>query len=178
MDAFEQIVAELLWAEGYWVRTSVKVVLTKAEKVEIGRPSSPRWELDVVGYRASDNQLLALECKSYLDSTGVKWAEVCEASKNTRYKLFREPVLRHVVLNRLCLQMVEAGSCAPGVTATLGLVAGKISAKDSEPLAASFQNAGWIFWGPDTLRDKLRAVSKGSYDNQASSVVAKLLLRI
>jgi len=36
--------------DGYWVRTSVKVDLTKEEKVQIGRPSSPRWELDIVGY--------------------------------------------------------------------------------------------------------------------------------
>ena len=29
MDAFEQVVSEILWMEGYWVRTSVKVDLTK-----------------------------------------------------------------------------------------------------------------------------------------------------
>ena len=53
MDAFEQVVAEILWMEGYWVRTSVKVELTKAEKYLIGLPSAPRWELDIVasGYR-------------------------------------------------------------------------------------------------------------------------------
>ncbi len=45
MDAFEQLVAEILWMEGYWVRTSVKVQLTKEEKRQIGRHSSPRWEL-------------------------------------------------------------------------------------------------------------------------------------
>jgi hypothetical protein len=44
MDAFEQVVAEILWTQGYWVRTSVKVNLTKAEKVHIDRSSSPRWE--------------------------------------------------------------------------------------------------------------------------------------
>jgi hypothetical protein len=32
MDAFEQVVSEILWMEGYWVRTSVKVDLTKAER--------------------------------------------------------------------------------------------------------------------------------------------------
>ncbi len=42
MDAFEHLVSEILWAQGYWVRTSVKVALTKEEKVAIGRPSSPR----------------------------------------------------------------------------------------------------------------------------------------
>ncbi len=28
MDAFEQVVSEILWMEGFWVRTSVKVDLT------------------------------------------------------------------------------------------------------------------------------------------------------
>jgi hypothetical protein len=51
MDSFEQVVAEILWREGYWVRTSVKVELTKEEKREIDLPSSPRWELDVVAYK-------------------------------------------------------------------------------------------------------------------------------
>src|SRR4051794_22034801 len=31
---------------------------------EIGRPSSPRWELDIVAYSGRDNLLLVLECKS------------------------------------------------------------------------------------------------------------------
>ena len=71
MDAFEKLVAEILWAEGHWVQTSVRVNLTKEEKVRIGRPSSPRWEIDVVGYRGRDNILQVVECKSYLDSRGV-----------------------------------------------------------------------------------------------------------
>jgi len=32
MDAFEHLVSEILWLEGYWVRSSVKVDLTKEEK--------------------------------------------------------------------------------------------------------------------------------------------------
>jgi hypothetical protein len=39
MDAFEQLVSEILWMEGYWVPTSVKVERTKEEKRQIGRPS-------------------------------------------------------------------------------------------------------------------------------------------
>ena len=72
MDAFEQVVASILQRKGYWTQTSVKVELTKEEKRAIGRPSSPRWELDVVGYRGSSNELLVVECKSYLDSYGVR----------------------------------------------------------------------------------------------------------
>lgn len=37
MDAFEQLVSEILWMSGFWVRTSVKVKLTKEEKRLIRR---------------------------------------------------------------------------------------------------------------------------------------------
>ena len=46
---FRTVVGEIICLEGYWVRASVKVELTKEEKMAIGRPSSPRWELDIVG---------------------------------------------------------------------------------------------------------------------------------
>lgn len=72
MDDFEQLVSEILWMEGYWVRSSVKVELTKEEKRAINRHSSPRWEIDVVGYKAGENLLRVVECKSYLDSMGVR----------------------------------------------------------------------------------------------------------
>ena len=42
MDAFEQLVSEILWMEGYWVRTSVKVELTKEENRLIGRHAERR----------------------------------------------------------------------------------------------------------------------------------------
>jgi len=70
MDAFEHIVAAILDREGYWTRKEVKVEITKDEKKQIGRPSSPRWEIDVVGYKAAMNEIWVVECKSYLDSKG------------------------------------------------------------------------------------------------------------
>lgn len=74
MDAFEQLVSEILWMEGYWVRTEVKVHLTKEEKKAINRPSAPRWELDVVAYEARENLLYVVECKGHFDSPSVKAA--------------------------------------------------------------------------------------------------------
>ena len=59
MNAFEDLVALLLRAEGYWTQTSFKVALTKSEKREIGRPSSPRWEIDIVAFGGGHNELLA-----------------------------------------------------------------------------------------------------------------------
>jgi len=66
MDAFEQLVGEILWMEGFSLRKSVKAEITKEEKRHIGRPSSPRWEIDIVAYSGRDNLLKAADCKSYL----------------------------------------------------------------------------------------------------------------
>jgi hypothetical protein len=94
MDAFEQLVSEILWMQGYWVRTSVKVCLTPDEKKAIGRPSCPRWELDVVGYRGGDNVIQVVECKSFLDSVGVRAMDFDltkqELRSSDRYNLFND----------------------------------------------------------------------------------------
>ena len=112
MDAFEQLAADIFWNEGYWVRTSVKVELTRDEKIRIGRHSSPRWEIDLIADRATTNELLALECKSYLDSGGVHAAHFNPGHKLAhRYKLFHDPLLRDTVLERLRLQCIERGLC-------------------------------------------------------------------
>ena len=52
MDAFEAVVGEERLREGYWLQRLYRVGLTKAEKVEVGRPSCRRWELDIVAYKA------------------------------------------------------------------------------------------------------------------------------
>ena len=128
MDAFEQIVSEILWLEGYWVRTSVKVALTTAEKVLINRPSSPRWELDLVAYRARDNLLQVVKCKSYLDSQGVHASAFngSDSAQAKRYKLFNDTGLRAVVFGRLASQLLEIGACTANPTVKLALACGKV----------------------------------------------------
>src|SRR5208282_1083550 len=126
MDAFEQVVSEILWREGYWVRTSVKVDLTKEEKRQIGRPSAPRWELDIVAYGGRDNLLRVIECKSYLDSRGValRAFDGSDAKSAERYKLFSDHGLRSVVFERLRLQFAESGACRPNAEVKLSLACG------------------------------------------------------
>jgi hypothetical protein len=180
MDAFEQIVSEILWIEGYWVRTSVKVELTKAEKVEIGRHSSPRWELDLVAYRARDNHLLVVECKSYLDSTGVHASafDGSNPAQANRYKLFNDRTLRDVVFGRLCQQFTEVGACREAPTVRLALACGKIRNEvDRAKIRAHFEAQSWELWDEAWLRQRLQGMAKRGYENQVSAVVAKLLLR-
>lgn len=178
MDAFEQLAADLFWNDGYWVRTGVKVELTREDKLAIGRHSSPRWEIDLVAYSASRNELLALECKSYLDSGGVHAAHFAPGSKYAhRYKLFHDPVLRGTVLERLRSQFVERGLCAADVRVRLGLIHAHATSHNAALLAGIFQANGWLLFGPEWVKDHLQRLSAGSYENNTAAVVAKLLLR-
>jgi hypothetical protein len=180
MDAFEQLVSEILWVEGYWVRTSVKVELTKDEKRKIGRPSSPRWELDIVAYSGRDNLLKIIECKSYLDSRGVKLRafDGSDAKSAERFKLFAEDKTRTVILNRLKLQFAESGACRANAEVKLCLACGRIATDtDRAGLHTHFAEKGWELWDEPWLRERLKRMSDQGYENQVSAVVAKLLLR-
>lgn len=180
MDAFEQLVSEILWMEGNWVRTSVKVELTKDEKVRIGRPSSPRWELDVVAFHGSSNTLRVVECKSYIDSRGVSIAAFNGRNPKfaQRFKLFNHPELRAIVFERLRTQLAERGACPPDTLVRLCLACGRIASEsDRAALQEHFQANGWELWDEAWLRARLKAVADSGYENQISAVVAKLLLR-
>lgn len=178
MDAFEQLVADLFWDEGYWVRTGFKVDLTREDKLRIGRHSSPRWEIDLVAWSTQKNELLALECKSYLDSGGVHAAHFLPGAKYAhRYKLFHDSELRDTVLIRLKSQCVERGLCSADASVRLGLVHGHATNGNALRLAGIFDQGGWLLFGPDWIRERLKRLAAGSYENSTAAVVAKLLLR-
>jgi hypothetical protein len=178
MDAFESLAADIFWSEGYWVRTGVKVELTREEKIRIARPSSPRWEIDLVAYSPTSNEILALECKSYLDSGGVHAAHFGEGSRYaTRYKLFHDATLRETVLERLRLQMIEGGLCTSDARVHLGLVHAHATSQNAALLAEIFAANDWLLFGPEWICERLRRMSRGSYENSTAVVVAKLLQR-
>ena len=93
MDAFEQIIGQLLVEEKYWVRHSVKIDLTPEEKRSINKPSTLRPEIDIVAYNTISDPIYLLEVKSYLDSPGVVYEHVAmEQDEQTgRYKLLTAP---------------------------------------------------------------------------------------
>jgi hypothetical protein len=181
MDAFEQVVSEMLWMDGFWVQTSVKVNLTPKEKEIVGKRTMPRPELDIVAYRGRDNLLYVVECKSYLNSRGVTFAGLSGADAVTagRYKLFSDakPKLREVVLNRLRAQLTESGACPsiPASNVRLCLACGHIASKDNRSkLRKHFEDRKWELWDEDWLREHLKKMAKSKYENQISHVVAKL----
>lgn len=178
MDSFEAVIAAVLQRQGFWTLTSLKVELTKDEKREIGRHSSPRWELDIVAYRGSDNLLRVVECKSYLDSPGVDCNAFDGSNRKAqeRYKLFCDDILRNVVFRRLELQLVERGFCREKPTIQLCLAAGKIKG-DEGGLESHFKNKGWLLFGPTYIRQELAKLKNAGYENSVAAVVTKLLLR-
>jgi hypothetical protein len=179
MDAFEQLVSEILWNEGYWVRTSVKVKLSPGEKKQINRPTSPRWELDIVGYKGSTNELFVVECKSYLNSRGVLLGGFDGSDRRAaeRFKLFNDRQLREVVFERLAQQLSES-ACSPSPNIKLCLACGRIAKeKDRAGIQEHFQRNGWILWDERWIVERLHDMSKGGYENQVAALTAKLLLR-
>ena len=178
MDAFEQVIAQILERKGYWTRTSVRVELTSKDKKAIERPSSPRWELDIVAYKGATNELQVVECKSYLDSYGVHASafDGTDTKAAKRYKLFTEPVLRRVLIAQLKKQLVKQGFCATNPSVKLCLAAGTIHGDESR-LRNIFAENDWQLWTPELLHEELKALGKSGYENTVAAVVTKLLLR-
>lgn len=177
MQAFEALVAEVLEADGYWVRRGMKVKLTKADKRRIGRPSSPRWEIDLVAFRPKGNVVYAIECKSYLDSSGVDLADLLGGRYAKRYKLFTERKTRTVVLARLAKQLVEKKLCTRPPRPRLALAAGNIRGGDPALMRAHFKKSGdWLLFDREWMLGALNRMSREGYEDSVASMVAKILL--
>jgi hypothetical protein len=167
----------ILRREGYWTTSSFKVELTKEEKRQVDRYSTPRWEIDLLAYKGATNELLVVECKSFLDSTGVVFRNSAFEPPE-RYKLFSDSVLREVVLNRLTIQLQKSGACAQSPVIRLALATGKIARKtDVEALKLHFQSNGWLLFDSAWVQQKLASTIDAGYENEVALVVAKILLR-
>jgi hypothetical protein len=171
MDAFESIVATLLEAEGFWVRRSVRVNLDIERKL---KPSAPRTEVDLVAYRPAKNELWIIECKSWLDSQGVKAAALTDSNHKgaKRFKLFHDDEYLNSVSDALIEQFQMKGM---GPRVRLCLVAGKIAGSSEPDLATHFQKRSWEFKGPEWVRKGLIELAEGPYENDVATIAAKIL---
>jgi hypothetical protein len=179
MEYFETIIKTLLEHEGYWVRQSFKVNLTKQEKKQIGKPSVPRPEIDLLALKPRSREVLVLEAKSYFDSPGVRLADIQEEFHipEGRYKLFTCANYRNVVLNRLRQDLQDLGMVRGHIKMKLGLVAGHIYQGRSEKIRSYFISKGWFFWSPEDVRDKVNALAAKGYENEPAIITAKILMR-
>jgi hypothetical protein len=180
MNAFEELIGDLLQTDGYWVIQNYRVEFTREQKHEIGRPSQPSWELDLLAYRPRDSEILIVECKSFLDSGGVTIKEFAETDKSTksRYKLFNERVLRRVLMTQLTAQLKSRGYISTDPKIVLALVAGRIkNADEKRQLISYFNERNWRLFDEEWIKQQLERVSSSVYSDRVSSMVAKLLLK-
>lgn len=180
MDAFEYIVSKVLQDEGYWTLMSYKVDLSKEDRRAINNPTMPRPEIDIVAYKPSTNELLIVECKSYLDSQGVghKAFTVPNSPKAKLYKLFNRPELYQMVSKRLVQQMKREGRIAtPAPKPILCLAAGKIYSDHQQSLQAHFDKMKWLLFTPEWVSERIKSMSDKGYENEVMTVVTKILQR-
>lgn len=177
MDHFEGIIKTILEQEGYWVRQSFKVNLTKPEKRTLGKHSMPRPEIDLLLFKPTLNRIIVLEVKSFLDSTGVKLDDLMVSYKEPtgRYKQFTCSIYRRIVFNRLREDLKECGMASGHEEFQLGLAAGKIYKNQSDEIAELFHKKGWLFLPPHYIRSKLMSLARKGYQNDAAFLAAKVL---
>ncbi|WP_295856936.1 hypothetical protein [uncultured Xylophilus sp.] len=179
MDHFESLVCTLLETDGYWIRRSFKVSLTKEEKREIGKPSIPRPEIDILAFRFEKNEVVAMEVKSFLDSGGLalKQLQAEHETPEGRYKLFTSKRYRTIVLERLHQDLIACGMANEQTKVVLGLAVGKVHQNRSEPIQQFMQEKGLLFWSPEDIKKRVTALADRAYENDPAILVAKVLLR-
>jgi hypothetical protein len=179
LDAFEQIIGQLLEEAGFWVRYSVKINLSKHEKVEIGKATTPRPEIDIVAYKPIEKTLYLIEVKSFLDSPGVVYEHVTiqQDIQSGRYKLLTSQKYREVIERRLKHEWVEEKLITEDTKINFGLVAGKVHKNRENELNENFASRSWLFWGPTEIRKRLIRLASKGYENNSVTIVSKLLTR-
>jgi len=179
MDHFESLICTLLESDGYWVRRSFKVGMSSDEKRATGKHTIPRPEIDLLAFKFNENKVIALEVKSFLDSTGVKLDDLKKehGKAEGRYKLFTCKVLRDVVLNSLRNDLIKQGMANSETQVVLGLVAGKVYQKRSAEIRQVMDSNGWFFWSPEEVKEKVSKLADLPYENDPAIIAAKVLLR-
>ena len=178
MNAFETIVADVLESQGFWTRTNYKVPLSKQQKAKINRPTTPRWDLDVVAYKPGSNTLQIVECKSYLDSNGVSFRGFDPDTGGTdRFKLFNDENLCGVIVDALVNDLNAHQLLRGRPTVELCLAAANIQESSFDKLKDLFDENAWVLYDHDWLLAGIKAVAESGYEDSMLSIMAKLLGR-
>jgi len=182
MDAFESIVAGIFWDLGFWTSIGYKVELTKEAKKQLGKPSLPRPEIDILCYCAKDNHLIWVECKSYIDSRGVKINSLTGEDKRgaERFKVFTWKEYREIVTRHLVKQLVLEKRVCSTPSIQYCLVTGKIATnKDRKELKDFFnKHDDWLLCDESWVEQGLRRHAEKGYENDVAVEVTKLLLGV
>jgi len=179
MEALETIMSQLLEEDNFWVQKSIKVNLTKREKIKIGKPTTPRPEIDLIAYNQKANTLYLLEVKSYLDSLGVQIKDL-KATNDTqkgRYKLLTSRKYRETVSKRLSKDLIAKGLINKRTKISYGLIAGHVYRNQEQELKALIEKKKWLFIGPSEIKEKIIKLAGKGYENNEITIATKILLR-
>lgn len=184
MNAFENIVAQYLESEGYWVKQSVKVNISSDDKKAIGLPTMPRPEIDLVALNVKENMLLLVEAKSYLDSQGVYFGDEDIGKFNPkmdtwkRYRLFADTTFRGIITKRLKEEFLDSGLINQKTKISYALAVGKFySVHDETPTRTYFSKRKWKLFSPEQIKAKIRTLAEKGWEDNLVTMTAKLLLR-
>ncbi|MHB8629465.1 MAG: hypothetical protein ACYDBJ_23895 [Aggregatilineales bacterium] len=181
MDAFEEIVAGLFrhGEKKYWTWLNYKIDLTKDEKVQVENYSMPRPEIDILAYRPADNEVLWIECKSYLNSPGLRLDHFINGTGIEHIpKVFVDSKYREVVTKALLRQLDEAGLAHPAPVVHYYLVAGNIHGVTPgkfEEYSQHFREKGWTLWGLSQIQKEIDHLKGLDYENDVAIMMAKLM---
>ncbi|MQY73323.1 MAG: hypothetical protein GH142_06620, partial [Dehalococcoidia bacterium] len=164
MNAFEEIVAKCFEEEGYWVRRSVKVEISKQDKRNLGKPSMPRPEIDLVALNFKKNELLLVEVKSYLDSYGVYFEAVVgkDPKDKERYRLFWNAKYREIISSNLKNQYLTQGLINQRTKINYALAAGNIHYQEDDHKIRDYfskQPEKWILITPRQIKSMIKGLS-------------------
>ena len=179
MNAFEDIEKIYLEEEGYWVRQSVKVNISREEKRELGTHTMPRPEIDLVALNVKKNELLLIEVKSYLDSYGVYYEAVSDEEDHlaSRYRLFTNGEFRKIVTERLREEYLEQGLIKETTKINYALAAGHIHSSEDESRIRGYflsQKEKWILFSSKQIKDKIKELAEKGWEDSLVVMTAKL----
>jgi hypothetical protein len=178
MEAFESLVAGALRREGIWIYPGYHVDVSQADKQAFGQPSHPRPEIDILGYRPTANTLLWIECKSYLDSPGVKFGGFDGSSPKEAKrvpKVFRDSHYRQVVTRALIRETVAETLACPDPKVEYWFATGNIAEQSRAAIRQHFDEQGWTLLDREWIIAQLRRVGSAKYENDVATMVSKLL---
>ena len=178
MDAFEEIISELLERDKYWVKNSVKInTITKEDKVDLQKPSMPTPEIDLVAYDAGNNELILIEVKSFLYSGGVRKDDVIVSHPylKGKYKILTCLRYQEILKKRLREKWEERGLINPDTQIRFGLIAGNIYGNHESDIKKHAVDNNWFYWGPRDIETKIKDLANTSYENKQINMISKIL---
>lgn len=179
MDYFENIVVKIIESDNKWVRQNVKINLTVEEKRATGKPSIPRPDIDIVAYNVKTNILELWEVKSFLDSPGVKFAELDNEYDDTegRYKLLTSTKYRNIIIERLISEWIEIGLIKEDPVINIGLAVGKFYSNDEALIRDMFYKKGWLLKTPEDIYQGIKRLESEPYENNPYVIASKIVFR-